>query len=101
MSKKSSIQKNIRRTRMSQRDAEKRQVLRDVIKCKAVSPEERFQAVLKLSKLPRNGAKNRVRNRCVLTGRPRGFYRKLNLSRIALRTMASEGLIPGMVKASW
>ena len=101
MAKKSAIQKNLRRTRMSERDAEKRQALKDIIRDKEVSSEDRFRAVLKLSKLPRNGAKVRVRNRCALTGRPRGFYRKMHLSRIALRTMASEGLIPGMVKASW
>ena len=66
-----------------------------------MAPEERFEAYLKLAELPRNGAKNRVRNRCELTGRPRGYYRKLKLSRIALRDLASIGQIPGMTKSSW
>jgi small subunit ribosomal protein S14 len=101
VAKKSSIEKNNSRKLMVARHAEKRAALKAVINDRAGDPEERFEAVLKLAKLPRNGAKIRIRNRCHLTGRPRAYYRKFGLSRIALRDLASEGQIPGVVKSSW
>lgn len=101
MAKKSAIEKNNRRMRMVKKYAAKRAQLRAVARDRSLPPEERFQAYLKLAKLPRNGAPNRVRNRCELTGRPRGFYRKFRLSRIAVRELGSVGQIPGMVKSSW
>ena len=101
MAKKSAVNKNARRRRLSQRLAGKRERLRAVARDRALAPEERFQAFVKLAELPRNASPTRVRNRCELTGRPRGFYRKLRLSRIALRELASTGQIPGMVKSSW
>ncbi len=101
MAKKSAIQKNEKRKRMVARDAAKRAALKAIIRNLSLPAEERFTAQLKLSNLPRNGAKIRVRNRCSLSGRPRGVYRKFQLSRIALRELASSGYIPGMVKSSW
>jgi small subunit ribosomal protein S14 len=101
MAKKSSIEKNKRRTRMAQRFAAKRARLKAVANDKNLPQEERFAARLKLAELPRNSAPSRIRNRCELTGRPRGTYRKFKLSRIALRALASVGQIPGMVKSSW
>ncbi len=101
MAKKSAIEKNNRRKRMVKKYAAKRAQLRVVARDRSLPPEERFQAYLKLAKLPRNGAPSRVRNRCELTGRPRGFYRKFRLSRIAVRELGSVGQIPGMVKSSW
>jgi small subunit ribosomal protein S14 len=101
MAKKSAIEKNNRRKRMVKKYAAKRAQLRAVARDRSLPPEERFQAYLKLAKLPRNGAPSRVRNRCELTGRPRGYYRKFRLSRIAVRELGSVGQIPGMVKSSW
>ena len=101
MAKKSAVEKNMRRRRLVSRDAAKRAELKATISNKELEPEERFEAVLKLAGLPRNGSKVRVRNRCNVSGRPRGYYRKLGLSRVALRELASEGKIPGMVKSSW
>jgi small subunit ribosomal protein S14 len=101
MAKKSSIEKNKRRERMAKRDLPKRTRLKAVIMDKTVSPEERFEASLKLAALPRNGAKIRVRNRCEITGRSHAVYRRFKLSRIMLRQMASEGLLPGVTKSSW
>ncbi len=101
MAKKSAVEKNKRRRRMVARDAVKRAELRAMVRDLSRPLEERFAAQLKLAKMPRNGAASRVRNRCGLTGRPRGFYRKFGLSRIALRDLASAGQIPGMVKSSW
>ena len=101
MAKKSSIEKNNRRERLSKQHAPKRARLKAIIMDKEVSPEERFTAQLKLAEMPRNGAKIRVRNRCELTGRSRAVYRRFKLSRIMLRKMASEGLIPGVTKSSW
>ncbi len=101
MAKKSAIEKNNRRVRMVKKHAAKRAKLRAVARDRSLPPEERFQAYMKLAKLPRNGAASRVRNRCELTGRPRGFYRKFRLSRIAVRELGSVGQIPGMVKSSW
>lgn len=86
---------------MAKRDAAKRAQLKEIVRDRSLSPEDRFQAVLKLAELPRNGAPNRVRNRCEVTGRPRGYYRKLKLSRVSLRDLASRGQIPGMTKSSW
>ena len=101
MAKLSSINKNNRRIKLSDKFFKKRQKLKKIIMDKKLSLEERFKAQQKLSKLPRNSAKNRVRNRCQLTGRPHGVYRKLKISRIALRKLGLEGKIPGMVKSSW
>ncbi len=101
MAKKSSIEKNNRRKRMVVRFAAKREALKDVIMDKALPLTERFNASLKLAKLPRNGARTRVRNRCELSGRSRGFHRKFKLSRIWLRLLAGNGELPGVTKASW
>ena len=101
MAKKSSIEKNSRRAAMAKRVAPRRERLKAIARDRTAPPEERFQAQLKLAQLPRNSSETRVRNRCSLTGRPRGFYRKFKLSRIAVRELASSGLIPGMLKSSW
>jgi small subunit ribosomal protein S14 len=101
MAKKSSIEKNQNRRRLVQRYAAKRAALRAVARDRTREPEERFEATLALAALPRNSAKIRLRNRCSLTGRPRGYHRKFGLSRIALRDLGSAGQIPGLVKASW
>lgn len=101
MAKTSSIEKNNRRTRMSERDLSKRLNLKEIIMNKDLPLEERFKAQLKLSSMPRNGARTRVRNRCLLTGRSRGYYRKFKLSRISLRLLAGNAMLPGVVKASW
>ena len=101
MAKKSSIEKNERRRRLVQRYAAKRAALKSIANDESYPPEERFAARLKLAKLPRNSSPSRVRNRCSLSGRPRGFYRKFQLSRIAVRDLVSNGRIPGMVKSSW
>jgi small subunit ribosomal protein S14 len=101
MAKKSSIEKNNRRRRLVERYAGKRARLKAIANDGNKPMEERFAAQLKLAEMPRNSAKVRIRNRCEVTGRPRAFYRKVRMSRIALREMASQGLIPGMVKSSW
>jgi small subunit ribosomal protein S14 len=101
MAKKSSIEKNARRLRLAKRFEAKRAKLRAIVHDKKLPIEERFAAGLKLAELPRNSSKTRIRNRCELTGRPRATYRKLKLSRIALRELGSQGLIPGLVKSSW
>lgn len=101
MAKKSSIEKNQHRRQLVDRFAARRAELNKIIKDRSRPPEERFEATLLLAKLPRNSSRVRVRNRCSLTGRPRGNYRKFGLSRIALREMGSFGQIPGLVKASW
>lgn len=101
MAKKSSIEKNRNRARLVKKFAAKRARLKAVAEDELLSMEDRFQARLKLAALPRNSAPSRVRNRCEVSGRPRAFYRKLKVSRIALRDMSSKGLIPGMVKSSW
>jgi len=101
MSKVSSVQKNKRREKLVKQYAEKRARLKAKAKDPSVPPEEQFAARLKLAEMPRNSSRTRVRNRCELTGRPRAFYRKFKLSRIALRELASTGQIPGMVKSSW
>ena len=101
MAKTSSIEKNKRRTRLSKLYAGRRSKLKAIAMDKTVSMEERFAATLKLAELPRNSSKTRIRNRCEVTGRPRAYYRKLKMSRIALRELGSKGLIPGLVKSSW
>jgi small subunit ribosomal protein S14 len=101
MAKKSSIEKNKRRQRMAKIFAGRRERLKAIVKNKSLPMEERFEASLKLATLPRNSSKTRIRNRCELTGRPRAYYRKQKLSRIALRDLGSRGLIPGLVKSSW
>ncbi len=101
MAKKSMIEKNKRRMRQVERDAGRRERLKAMAKDSSLTPEERFNARLKLAKLPRDGSPVRVRLRCALTGRPRGNYRKFGISRIALRDLASAGQVPGVVKSSW
>ena len=101
MAKTSSIQRNLKRIKLVKKFSKKRENLKKIIKNKKLPLEERFAAQLKLAKIPRNSAKVRIRNRCEITGRPRGVYRKLKISRIALRDLASEGKIPGMTKSSW
>ena len=101
MAKVATFEKNAKRARLIKQYAKKRAALKAVIKDPKVSDEERMEAVFKLAKLPRNSSKVRYRNRCRVTGRPRGNYRIFGLSRIALREMASNGQIPGVVKASW
>ncbi len=101
MAKTSSINRNDKRRALSKRFDSKRKRLKAIVMKKDTSMEERFKAALTLAEMPRNSAKVRIRNRCELTGRPRSVYRKLRLSRIALREMANSGLIPGMVKSSW
>ena len=101
MAKLSAINKNNRRIELSKKFFKKRTSLKKIIMDKKLPLEERFKAQQKLSKLPRNSAKTRVRNRCQITGRPHGVYRKLKISRIALRQLGLEGKIPGMVKSSW
>jgi small subunit ribosomal protein S14 len=101
MAKKSAIEKNMKRKRLVSQYAARRAKLRAIVKDRSLAPEERFAAQLKLAELPRNGAAGRVRNRCEVSGRPRGFYRKFKMSRIALRELGSQGQIPGLVKSSW
>jgi len=101
MAKKSAVERDKRRRRLMKRYSSKRESLKAIANDASLTNEERFKARLKLAELPRNSSKTRVRNRCELSGRPRGYYRKLKVSRIALRDMASAGLIPGMVKSSW
>ena len=101
MAKMSAVNKNNNRIKLSDKLFKKRQMLKKIIMDKKLPLEERFKAQQKLSKLPRNSAKIRVMNRCQITGRPHGVYRKLKISRIALRQMASSGKIPGMTKSSW
>ena len=101
MAKTSSIQKNLKRIRLVKKFLKKREALKKIIRNKKLPLTERFAAQLKIAKLPRNSAKTRIRNRCEITGRPHGVYRKLRISRIALRDLASKGKIPGMTKSSW
>ena len=101
MAKTSSIQRNLKRIRLSKKFSKKRDDLKKIINNRKLPLTERFEAQLKLAKIPRNSAKTRIRNRCEITGRPRGVYRKLKISRIALRDLASKGKIPGMTKSSW
>ncbi|MBB4000404.1 30S ribosomal protein S14 [Aureimonas pseudogalii] len=101
MAKKSAIEKNKRRAKMVEKFSAKRAALKAVTTDQAASMEERFRAQLQLAELPRNSAKVRIRNRCEVTGRPRAYYRKLKMSRIALRELGNSGQIPGIVKSSW
>jgi small subunit ribosomal protein S14 len=101
MAKKSSIEKNNRRRRLTKKFSSRRARLKAIARDKDKPMEERFAATLKLAELPRNSAANRIRNRCEMTGRPRAFYRKHKLSRIALRDLGSKGMIPGLLKSSW
>ncbi len=101
MAKLSSINKNNKRIKLSNKFFKKRQNLKKIVMNKNLTLEERFEAQQKLSKLPRNSSKTRIMNRCQITGRPHGVYRKLKISRIALRQLGLQGKIPGMVKSSW
>ena len=101
MAKKSAVQKNLKRIKMVNKFEKKRDKLKKIIMNKKLELSERFAAQLKLDKLPKNSAKVRIRNRCGISGRPHGYYRKLKISRIALRDMASAGKIPGITKSSW
>ena len=101
MAKTSSIQRNLKRIKLVKKFSKKREALKKIIKNKKLPLAERFAAQLKIAKLPRNSSKTRIRNRCEITGRPHGVYRKLRISRIALRDLASKGKIPGMTKSSW
>jgi len=101
MAKKSSIEKTDRRRRMTNQWANRRKKLKAIAHDKKLPMEERFAATVKLAELPRNSSATRVRNRCALSGRPRGYYRKHKISRNALRELGSKGLIPGLVKSSW
>ena len=101
MAKTSSIKKNLKRIDLVKKFSKKREALKKIVKNRKLPLDERFKAQLKLAKLPRNSSKTRIRNRCEITGRPHGVYRKLKISRIALRELASKGVIPGMTKSSW
>jgi small subunit ribosomal protein S14 len=101
MAKTSAIEKNNRRRKSVAQDASKRAALKAIIMNQSLPIEDRFKATLKLASLPRDGSKTRVRNRCEVTGRPRAYYRKLKMSRIALRELGNSGKVPGIVKSSW
>ena len=101
MAKKSSVEKNNRRRKMSKQFDPRRKKLKAIVQDKKLPVEERFAATLKLAELPRNSSRTRIRNRCEMTGRPRAYYRKTKLSRIAMRDLGNKGLIPGLVKSSW
>jgi small subunit ribosomal protein S14 len=101
MAKKSSIEKNNRRRKLVKKFSGRRSRLKAIASDKTRPMEERFAASLKLAQLPRNGSATRIRNRCEVTGRPRAYYRKLKMSRIAMRDLGSKGLVPGLVKSSW
>ena len=101
MAKTSSVEKNKRRRKLVDSYAARRKALKDIVMDQSRPMEERFRAQLKLAALPRNSAKNRIRNRCEVTGRPRAYYRKLKMSRVALRELGNSGLVPGLVKSSW
>ncbi|MEZ5922576.1 MAG: 30S ribosomal protein S14 [Parvularculaceae bacterium] len=101
MAKKSMVERDLKRRKLADKYAAKRERLKELIKDQSKPAEERFMAALQLAELPRNSSKTRIRNRCLVTGRPRGFYRKLKMSRVALRQLGSEGKVPGLVKSSW
>jgi small subunit ribosomal protein S14 len=101
MAKKSSIEKNKRREKLTKQYLERRAKLKAIAHDKTKPMEERFAATLKLAELPRNSSATRIHNRCVITGRPKAYYRKLKMSRIALRELGSKGMIPGLLKSSW
>ena len=101
MAKKSSIEKNNRRAKLARQKSPQRERLKAIARDRDAPGEERFEAQLKLAEMPRNSSPTRMRNRCSMSGRPRGYYRKFKLSRIAVRELASSGQIPGMLKSSW
>ena len=101
MAKTSSIERDLKRRKLVKKYSSRRARLKAIARDNDIPAEERFAARLKLAQLPRNSSPNRVRNRCQLSGRPRGFYRKLKMSRVALRDLSSQGLVPGMTKSSW
>ncbi len=101
MAKKSMVERDLKRRRLAKKFESKRDRLRAIIRDENQTSEDKFKASLALAELPRNSAPTRIRNRCLVTGRPRGYYRKLKMSRIALRELGSKGLIPGLVKSSW
>lgn len=101
MAKKSQVENNNRRRKMTAQFKERRETLSAIVHDKNASMEDRFAATLKLAELPRNGSATRIRNRCEMTGRPRAYYRKLKMSRIALRELGNKGMVPGLVKSSW
>lgn len=101
MAKTSSVEKNNRRRKLVDQYAAKRKALKAIVMDQSKPMDERFRAQLKLSALPRNSATTRIRNRCEITGRPRAYYRKLKMSRVALRELGNTGLVPGLVKSSW
>jgi small subunit ribosomal protein S14 len=101
MAKTSIKERDLKRRRMAKRYDARREKLKAILRDRGKPAEERFEAALKLAEIPRNASKTRIRNRCQVTGRPRGYYRKLKMSRIALRQLGSEGQIPGLIKASW
>ncbi len=101
MAKSAMVQRDKKRAKMTKKFKSKRDRLKAIAGNKSAPMEDRFEATMKLAKLPRNSSKTRMRNRCGLTGRPRGYYRKFDLSRIALRDLASKGQIPGVIKSSW
>ncbi|MDG3575666.1 30S ribosomal protein S14 [Rhizobium sp. YJ-22] len=101
MAKTSAVEKNKRRRKTVASQATKRAALKAIIMNQSLPIEDRFKASLKLAELPRDGSKTRIRNRCEVTGRPRAFYRKLKMSRIALRELGNTGKVPGIVKSSW
>lgn len=101
MAKAGMVQRQVKREKLVKKFAKKRAALKEIANNTELPMEERFKARLKLAELPRNSSPTRLHNRCQVTGRPRGYYRKLKISRIALRKLASDGYIPGMVKSSW
>lgn len=101
MAKVSAVQRDLKRRKMAKKYANKRAALKATIMDKSVNPEERFQAALQLAELPKNSAKIRIRNRCAVTGRPRGYHRKFKLCRNMLRELGSKGQLPGITKSSW
>ncbi|MBB5518557.1 30S ribosomal protein S14 [Amphiplicatus metriothermophilus] len=101
MAKKSMIERDLKRRRMAKKFEARRARLQAIVRDQSKPAEERFEAAMKLAELPRNSSKTRIRNRCLVTGRPRAFYRKLKMSRVALRELGSDGKIPGLVKSSW
>jgi small subunit ribosomal protein S14 len=101
MAKVSAVEKNKRRRKIVANQSAKRAALKAIVMNQSLPIEERFQATIKLASLPRDGSKTRIRNRCEVTGRPRAFYRKLGMSRIALRELGNSGKVPGIVKSSW
>ncbi len=101
MAKKAMVERDRKRRRLADKYDAKREALKAIIKDENTPADEKFQATLKLAELPRNSSRTRIRNRCLVTGRPRGYYRKLKMSRIALRQLGSDGKVPGLVKSSW